>query len=75
MTVVNVSGKVSDTFSMSACCDDGTHFDMNGYVPDSSLGGGDYVSFKVDNETGQIMNWSPLVLDTDEDEDEYEDAD
>jgi hypothetical protein len=32
----------------------------DGYMPDCSLGGGDYIDFVVDNETGQILNWKPI---------------
>ena len=57
------------TFMLNAKCDDRCQFvvyDEDGnelqetidYVPYAmGLGGGDYIHFKIDIETGQILNW------------------
>lgn len=55
MAVVTVSAKCSDMFAMSM-----GDLDYDGYVPQGSLGGGDYIEMQIDNETGQILDWKPL---------------
>jgi hypothetical protein len=57
LRIITITAKCSDLFSMSA--DTGLYHD--GYVPNSSLGGGDYVEMVIDNATGQILNWRPLT--------------
>ena len=54
---ISITGKVSDCFNMQVV---GTDQEYDGYVPDCGLGGGDYIEFVVDNETGQILNWKPI---------------
>jgi hypothetical protein len=54
--IIKISGKVSDMFGIRS---DG--IDYNGYVPSGlGIGGGDYISFSLDTETGIIQNWKPL---------------
>jgi len=55
------SDEISNTVKL---VDDGkTIWEYEGYVPSGiGLGGGDYVKFEVDTETGQIQNWQPIDI-------------
>ena len=54
--ILSITAKCSDLcfITLGDC-------EHDGYVPQSSLGGGDYVELAIDNETGQILNWKPLT--------------
>jgi len=56
---LNVCAKCSDCFSGDLLDSQGNIVhDYDGYVPSGlGIGRGDYVEFKVDLETGQILNW------------------
>lgn len=60
---LTVCAKVSDCFGgelINENNEDVYHYD--GYVPtDLGIGGGDYIEFKLNLDTGQIMNWKPLT--------------
>lgn len=53
----------------SDCCDiwleDGEYRSVEehqGYLPKiPGLGGGDYIELEIDNETGVIKNWVPII--------------
>jgi hypothetical protein len=54
--IIEISGKVSDMFSIGA---DDINYD--GYVPSGlGIGGGDYIAFRLDTKTGLIQDWIPL---------------
>ncbi len=37
----------------------------NGYVPyNIGIGGGDYLKFEIDADTGQILNWQAITSET-----------
>lgn len=55
--IIGISGKTSDQFSMVA--DNNLVYD--GYVPECSIGSGDYIEMEIDNATGQILNWKPIT--------------
>lgn len=58
MRILTISAKCSDMFS--ACFQDGeTVKNYQGYVPDffPEEHYGDYVEFKIDIDTGKILNW------------------
>ena len=55
--IIRFGGKVSDMFWLRA-----GDIEYEGYVPsDIGIGGGDYIEISVDAETGQILNWNPLM--------------
>lgn len=55
-----ICGKVSDCGFYAVIDEDGNVVhDTQGYVPSWLFGGGDYLEFDVDLETGQILNWEP----------------
>jgi hypothetical protein len=56
MNVLSMTAKCSDCFNMNL-----GKLEHYGYVPHSSLGGGDYIELDIDNDTGQILNWKPLT--------------
>lgn len=60
--IIHVEGFVRDSFSLGVTYDSGLYEDIQeqGYVPHCTLGGGDYISFEVDNTTGQIIGWQPI---------------
>ena len=59
INTISISAKWSDMFSLST--DSG--FEMDGYVPRGlGFGGGDYVELRIDNSTGRILNWRPIVM-------------
>jgi hypothetical protein len=57
MRTLEISAKCSDL--CSARLNDGDEsYDYDGYAPDiEGLGGGDYVRFTVDLDTGQVLGW------------------
>ena len=59
--ILKFGGKVSDMLWM---VNTETGEEMGGYVPyDINIGGGDYIEFSVDNETGRIVGWQPISKD------------
>ena len=55
MTIMTISGKVSDMFGLTI---ESENIDYDGYVPyDLGVGGGDYIKLDIDISTGQIQNW------------------
>ena len=65
--LLSIQAKTRDMFTMVAY-DNSNIFseevllDYDGYVPESSLGSGDYLDFVIDNDTGRILNWKPIDL-------------
>lgn len=57
--IMYVSGKCSDMCDVRV---PHLRIDKDGYVP-SSVGGGDYIQFAVDLDTGTIVNWEPITDD------------
>lgn len=57
-----VHAKCSDMFMGSLVDDKGNLLHQyDGYVPrELGVGSGDYISFDVDAQTGQILNWKPI---------------
>lgn len=57
MRTLSISGKCSDMcFSVLTLGDQ--KIEKDGYVPrDLGVGGGDYIEFTVDLDTGTILNW------------------
>ena len=58
-TVISITAKCSDCCHVSVFKNDVEIAERAGYVPtcSSGFGGGDYIEFDVDAETGQILNW------------------
>jgi hypothetical protein len=38
-------------------------FNLDGYLPAVGILGGDSTTLKIDNETGQIIGWKPILSD------------
>lgn len=58
MSILYINAKCSDL-----CYAEFEGIEHNGFVPDIvALEGGDYLGLKIDNETGQIINWKPLTV-------------
>jgi len=64
--ILSVMGKCSDRSNVGTVnIMTNEDVDHDGYVPEGlGIGGGDYIEFDIDIETGQILNWPKL---TDED--------
>jgi len=61
--VLNIYTKVCDNFCCSIKDQDGEIIkDYEGYVPSfmPDTGGGDYISLKIDMDTGTILNWKQV---------------
>jgi len=60
--VISISAKCSDCFSMNVMDKEGNYIaDYDGYVPSFMPNGGgygDYVQMKIDLETGEILDWT-----------------
>lgn len=58
---LTVSAKCSDLCCTTLKSEDGSVIkETDGYVPHGlGIGGGDYIEFKIDLTTGQIVNWVP----------------
>ncbi len=56
---LKVCGKTSDCCCVTLVDQDGQELKYHdGYVPKGlGIGGGDYIEFDVDLDTGQILNW------------------
>jgi len=56
---LTIGGKCSDMCHSKLTTEDGgVDYEKDGYVPKGlGVGGGDYIEFEVDLETGQILNW------------------
>lgn len=56
---LRVTAKSNDTNYVEVFDDDGNVVaEKDGYFPEGlGLGGGDYVEFEIDIDTGQILNW------------------
>ena len=67
--LMHVSGKVSDMFNFTLVDTSTDKYivpEYDGYVPtDAGVGGGDYIHFTVDVETGQIIGWKNPLLSED----------
>lgn len=60
-----ISAKCRDMCFLSVSDDHQTIHDEDGYVPQGiHIGGGDYVDFTIDTETGKIVGWSKEDFDT-----------
>ena len=60
MAIVTIAGKCSDLCFTSFL---GIHH--HGYVPNiPGIGGGDYIEIEIENETGKIVGWKPLTIET-----------
>lgn len=71
-TILSVCAKCSDLFSGDIRIGDQVVKKFDGYVPSNlGIGGGDYVEFQVDLETGQILDWQIPDLDVVDDLEEY----
>lgn len=76
--IISISAKCSDMFNMN-----GRNINYDGYVPKGlGIGGGDYISFNLNTETGQILNWQAIddevlsaIFSEDEDDDEFYEED
>ncbi len=67
MKIMTLNAKCDDRFSIEFEDERGTS-SHQGYVPhDLGIGGGDYVKLRINAETGQILDWTPLTLATFED--------
>jgi len=80
MRTLRIAGKCSDFFDCEYTVDGKTILKHEGYAPEfEGLCGGDYIDFEVDLDTGQIVNWKPILekevirVFKDESEDEDED--
>jgi hypothetical protein len=60
---VHISVKHSDMCYVAVDDDDGNEiFEHDGYAPRiGCMAGGDYTTFIIDNETGQIQGWKPIT--------------
>ncbi len=58
--ILHVSAKCSDMCDLTLTSEDGSILGEKGdYVPSGlGIGSGDYVSFSVDLDTGQIVGWT-----------------
>ena len=57
--ILSVSAKCSDLCSIEYVDENGKIIEHDGYVPENiGVGGGDYIDFEIDVETGQILNWN-----------------
>ena len=65
-TIISVTAKCSDCCAVTIKRDGVEIATMDGYVPTSSsgFGGGDYIEFDVDAETGQILSWKNPISET-----------
>ena len=63
--IVYLSAKCSDMCFTTVIDQDGNEvLEKDGYVPHiKGIGGGDYLSIKVDNATGKIVGWVPVQED------------
>jgi hypothetical protein len=56
---LKISAKCDDRCSVRVVDGD---LSKNGYVPEGlGIGGGDYITFVIDTDTGKIENWKPLT--------------
>lgn len=71
MIVISINAHCRDCFSLVAYDDPDPDAEWSevdtlriyeGYVPESSLGGGDDVILRIDNATGRIIGWVPIDL-------------
>ena len=69
---IYISGKCADRCDAELYDEEGKRvLEHQGYVPDFMPGGGgDYLQFEIDNETGKILNWEPIKEDVLEKENE-----
>lgn len=58
---IQVNTHSRDCHSFTFITEDNEFVDHDGYNP-GVLGAGDDLWFKVDNETGQILNWKPISI-------------
>jgi len=67
---IYISGKVADRCNAELYDEnDNSLLEHQGYVPDFMPGGGgDYLQFEIDNETGKILNWESIKDDVLENE-------
>ncbi len=58
-----VNAKCGDMFNMTIHDNNGNEILFKeGSVPSKlNIGGGDYIHFDIDNETGKIIGWVPLT--------------
>jgi hypothetical protein len=63
--LVSLSAKCSDMCYTTIIDQEGNEIlEGDGYVPNiKGIGGGDYLSIKVDNATGKIVGWVPVTED------------
>ena len=59
MKTISMCAKCSDMCSLQLTDENGRTFVHDGYVPDFFPEDhcGDYIEFKIDVDTGQILNW------------------
>lgn len=60
--LITISAKCSDRCHVTITDSNGkVTCEHDGYVPNElGLGGGDYIKFTIDNETGRIVGWEPV---------------
>lgn len=62
--ILRVIAKCSDCCTTQLLLDDVVIADTRGYVPENlGIGGGDYMAFELDLETGTIIGWKPISQD------------
>ena len=61
---IQINAHVRDCFSATSTDTDGKEYDYQGYVPSWMPGEcyGDDFTILVDNETGRILNWTPVHI-------------
>lgn len=64
MRKLTISAKCSDT-CFATLDNNGDRHEREGYVPRGmGIGGGDYIEFSIDLDTGTILNWTVPSKDT-----------
>lgn len=62
MRVLSISAKCSDMSVVELYENEKRVAYSEGYFPSSlGLGGGDYINIDINADTGQILNWMPIV--------------
>ena len=63
LKTIEISAKCSDMFRMNGLDENGNNIcgvEYQGYVPSLVCSNSDCVQFKIDVETGRILNWKPF---------------
>lgn len=60
MSNIYITAKCSDLFGLEF-----EYVLYTGYVPRGiGIGGGDFIKLEIDNETGKIIGWKPLTIES-----------